>query len=319
MISLRARLVRALLRLYTYPARREHRSLSRSVHFSEGKYRPPRGVRLYTESADGVRIEILEPPAHERELIHFHGGGHTARMNDFYRRAAERYAKMGCRVHSIDYTAGKDLVYPAVHDECFRAYRALARSLPEGRPLAAVGDSFGANLLLSACLRAREMRLRLPKAIVCISPFLDLAASGDSYRRNCHRDPLYALPRSQSFAAHEREIRRGTPYCGQTDPHLPDLSPAYADLHGLPRMLVQVGEYETSADDAYALARSAREKGVPVYLHAFTGMWHDFMYLFPSLPESRAAFAEIEAFLPAAAACPPPQKKWPGGAGQIQK
>lgn len=301
MISLRARLVRALLRLYTYPARREHRSLSRSVHFSEGKYRPPRGVRLYTESADGVRIEILEPPAHERELIHFHGGGHTARMNDFYRRAAECYAKMGCRVHSIDYTAGKDLVYPAVHDECFRAYRALARSLPEGRPLAAVGDSFGANLLLSACLRAREMRLRLPKAIVCISPFLDLAASGDSYRRNCHRDPLYALPRSQSFAAHEREIRRGTPYCGQTDPHLPDLSPAYADLHGLPRMLVQVGEYETSADDAYALARSAREKGVPVYLHAFTGMWHDFMYLFPSLPESRAAFAEIEAFLRAAA------------------
>ena len=97
----------------------------------------------------------------------------------------------------------------------------------------------GANVfynLLSACLRAREMRLRLPKAIVCISPFLDLAASGDSYRRNCHRDPLYALPRSQSFAAHEREIRRGTPYCGQTDPHLPDLSPAYADLHGLPRL-----------------------------------------------------------------------------------
>ena len=78
---------------------------------------------------------------------------------------------------------------------------------------------------------------------------------------------------------------------------MPDLSPAYADLHGISKLLLLVGEYETSASDAEMLARNARRAGVPVFLHSFTGMWHDFLYLFPSLPESRAAYREIEAFL----------------------
>lgn len=89
MISLRARLVRALLRLYTYPARREHRSLSRSVRFRSEKYRPPRGFAFSVGEADGVRTEILQPPEHAADLLHFHGGGHTVGMNNFYRRAAQ--------------------------------------------------------------------------------------------------------------------------------------------------------------------------------------------------------------------------------------
>ena len=297
MISLRARIARTLLRLYTYPLRRGHKSLSRSVRFTDGKYRPPHGFHLRAINADGVRIELCEPPESAIDLLHFHGGGHTAALNDFYRRAAERYAELGARVYSIDYQAGKERTYPTVHDECFRAYRAFVEQLPEDRPLAAVGDSFGANLLLSCCLRARDLGIRLPSALICISPFADLAASGDSYQRNCHRDPLYALPKNQSFAEHEKDIRRRPPYCGSADPHMPDLSPAYADLHGISKLLLLVGEYETSASDAEMLARNARRAGVPVFLHSFTGMWHDFLYLFPSLPESRAAYREIEAFL----------------------
>lgn len=107
MISLRARIARTLLRLYTYPLRRGHKSLSRSVRFTDGKYRPPHGFHLRAINADGVRIEICEPPESAIDLLHFHGGGHTAALNDFYRRAAERYAKMGARVYSIDYQAGK--------------------------------------------------------------------------------------------------------------------------------------------------------------------------------------------------------------------
>lgn len=297
MISLRARLVRALLRLYTYPARREHRSLSRSVRFRSEKYRPPRGYAFSVGEADGVRTEILQPPEHAADLLHFHGGGHTVGMNNFYRRAAQGYAAAGFRVCSVDYRAGTERLYPAVHDECFRACRALLHATPPERPLAAVGDSFGANLLLSCCLRARDEGLRLPDAIVCISPFADLAASGDSYRRNCHRDPLYALPKNQSFAEYEKDIRRGTPYCGTTDPRTPDLSPAYADLRGLPAMLLVIGEYETSASDAEMLARNARKAGVPTLLLSFAGMWHDFLYLCPSLPESRATRCAVDAFL----------------------
>ena len=81
------------------------------------------------------------------------------------------------------------------------------------------------------------------------------------------------------------------------DPRTPDLSPAYAGLRGLPAMLLVIGEYETSARAAEMLARNARKAGVPALLLSFAGMWHDFLYLCPSLPESRAARRAVDAFL----------------------
>ena len=177
-ISLRARLLRLLLRAYTYPARRAHRSLSRSVRPKSGRYRPPAGFSLREERCGGVRVEVLSPPAREgAPLLHFHGGGHTQPMNDMYRRIAERYARLtGGDVYSIDYEAGADKVYPTVHDDCFAAYRALAAQTDLSRA-AAAGDSFGANLLLHCCLRARSEGRALPRALVLVSPFADLSAS----------------------------------------------------------------------------------------------------------------------------------------------
>lgn len=298
MISLRARLLRLLLRAYTYPARRAHRSLSRSVRPKSGRYRPPAGFSLREERCGGVRVEVLSPPAREgAPLLHFHGGGHTQPMNDMYRRIAERYARLtGGDVYSIDYEAGADKVYPTVHDDCFAAYRALAAQTDLSRA-AAAGDSFGANLLLHCCLRARSEGRALPRALVLVSPFADLSASGDSYRENCRRDPLYALPRGQSFEKYERCIRRRTPYCGETDAREPLLSPAFADFAGFPPALIQCGSLETSASDADMLAERMQRAGVPVRRTRYAGMWHDFLYLFPSLPESRAAWREIAAFL----------------------
>lgn len=298
MISLRARLLRLLLRAYTYPARRAHRSLSRSARPRSGKYRPPAGFSLREERFGGVRVEVLLPPAREgAPLLHFHGGGHTQPMNDMYRRIAERYARLtGGAVYSIDYEAGEEKRYPSVHDECFAAYRALAARIDISRA-AAAGDSFGAGLLLHCCLRARAEGLALPRAAVCVSPFVDLSASGDSYRENCHRDPLYALPRGQAFETFEHCVRRGTPYCGQTNPRDALLSPAFASYEGFPPALIQCGSLETSASDADMLAARMREAGVPVRRTRYAGMWHDFQYLTPSLPESRRAWREIAAFL----------------------
>ena len=99
-----------------------------------------------------MQTEILLPPQPRGALLHFHGGGHTQPMNDMYRRIALRYAKLtGRAVFSPCYTAGEGKTYPSVHDECFAAYRAFAARCGMENTVAA-GDSFGANLLLSACL-----------------------------------------------------------------------------------------------------------------------------------------------------------------------
>lgn len=299
MISLRARLVKSLLRLYTFPVRLRHGSLSRSVKFSDAGYEPE-GMDTQARICGGVRIETLVPPGADGLLIHFHGGGHTTRMNDFYRRIAGRYALAGFVVHSIDYEAGADKRHPALLNDCLAAVRALAAESDISSAVFA-GDSMGANLMLSSCLRLRDEGMPMPAALVAVSPFADLTASGDSYRVNCHRDPMYALPFWQSFARHEKAIRRTSPYAEGRDPRDPYLSPAFADFSGFPPLLVQCGGCETSASDALMLAGRFREAGAPVKLTVYKGMFHDFQYLFPRLPESRRAWDEIYSFLRGAA------------------
>ena len=299
MISLRAALVRAALRAYTYPYRKRFASLSRSIAPKNKPYVPPKGFAFAEEEYGGVRVEKVVPPeCGKGAVLQFHGGGHTVPMNMMYRKAAERLAvNCGCTVYSIDYHTGARLTYPALHDECDRAYAALCKSVLWGGNFVAVGDSFGANLLLSTCLRARERGLPLPSALVCISSFIDMAASGDSYRENCYRDPLYAMPKRCGFAEYEKKLRRISPYCGNTPPDHPDLSPAYAELHGLPKTLILCGGWETSLSDSRMLDDGLRKGGSLAKLHIFSGMWHDFMLLFPRLKESRAAWKEIFAFI----------------------
>lgn len=151
MISFNAAIVRALLRAYTYPHRKKFASLSRSFKLKDKPYIPPKGFTFTTETFGGVKVEKLLPPeAYGGIILQFHGGGHTAAMNDMYRRAAERLAKdCNCAVYSIDYRTGDDLVYPSVHNECFAAYAKLCDTLLPGNKFFAIGDSFGAKLIVS--------------------------------------------------------------------------------------------------------------------------------------------------------------------------
>ena len=299
MISLGAAIVRAAIRAYTYPYRKRFASLSRSVTLKNRPYAPPKGFAFSVEKYGGVRVEKLTPlGAVNGIVLQFHGGGHTAPMSGMYRKAAERLAaNCGCTVYSVDYRTAADLVYPSVHDECYTAYAELCNGVLSGGNFAAIGDSFGANLLLSACLRARDDRLPLPSAIVCICPFADMAASGSSYRENCYKDPLYAMPKRYDFERYEKNIRRISPYCGNTPLTYPYLSPAYADFQGFPKTLIQCGGLETSLSDSRMLYDGLSAKGCFAELHVFNGMWHDFMYMFPRLKESRLVWREASAFI----------------------
>lgn len=300
MSSLAAKAVKFFLRICTYPCRKKHKSLSRSVTFRQKPYTPPKQYLYEKRRVGGTLTEILSP-ANGGEgcaVIQFHGGGHTQPMNGMYRKAAERLCRLcGCAVYSVDYQTGKDLAYPSVHDECYAAYIALTDGPLRGKRVAAIGDSFGANLLLSACLRARAEGRALPCALVLPSCYIDMAASGSSYEKNCYADPLYSLPKRQKFEENEKFIRRISPYCKGADLFDPFLSPAYADYGGFPAMLIQCGDAETSESDSDMLYEAAKKAGVRAKLTKYKGMWHDFQYLFPFLKESRCAWQEIADFL----------------------
>lgn len=218
-------------------------------------------------------------------------------MNTMYRKAAQRYACTGYPVYSIDYNAGKEKVHPSLLNECISAYKGIIKSGIEPQRIIMVGDSMGANLALALCLKLRDRGAELPAAIAAVSPFIDLTASGDSYRKNCYTDPLYSLPKNQSFEENEKYIRRKTPYCGTSDPKDPYLSPAFGDYTGFPPMLIQCGDCETSESDSDMLYERAKKAGVKVTLTKYEGMFHDFQYFAPFLKESKEAWNEIYSFI----------------------
>lgn len=296
MRSFGAFLTSGLIRLITFPTRIRCGSLSAKIKAKPQKYAPPKDMTFerFPLSADGVFAEAFYPDNFHGYILHFHGGGRTAPLNNFYRKIASRLARLTrAAVISVDYPTGQ-YVYPAMHDYCFSAYSAFTKQFPMEQTIL-LGDSYGANLALFCMLRARDNALPLPAACVCISPFADMSASGDSYLENCRRDPVYGLTVFQS-KKHADKLRRISAYCGDTPLKTPYLSPCFGDYAGFPPLLIQTGGAETSASDAYFIASAAEKANVPCRLHVFQGMWHDFQYITPFLKESKAAWAEIAAF-----------------------
>ena len=298
MRSLSALAACLLVRLVTFPVRLKCGSLSSKITSSSKKYTPPKDMDFSELSLGGVRAEMLSPHGFNGYILHFHGGGRTAPLNNFYRKVACRLARVtGCAVVSVNYPTGL-YTYPIMHDYCYAASVAFAERFPMDKTVF-FGDSYGANLALSCMLRARDNGVPLPAACVCVSPFADMSASGDSYLANCRRDPIYGLTAFQS-KKHAHRLRRISAYCGDADLKGSYLSPCFGDYSYFPPLLVQTGGAETSASDAVFIASAAAKAGVPCRLHIFDGMWHDFQYIFPRLKESRAAYAEISEFIASA-------------------
>ena len=299
MISLGARLVKTVLRIATFRYRKNHVSLSRNIKLRSKPYTPPKDFDYKTKIYGGIKTEILSHKncRGEKIILHIHGGGAAMCMNTMYRKTAQRYAETGYAVYSIDYNAGKEKVHPSLLNECLSAYEGMIKSGIEPQRIIMVGDSMGANLALALCLKLRDKCEKLPCAIAAVSPFIDLTASGDSYRKNCYSDPLYSLPKNQSFEENEKFIRRKTPYCGISDPKDPYLSPAFGDYSGFPPMLIQCGDCETSESDSDMLYEKAKRTGVIVTLTKYEGMFHDFQYFAPFLKESKNAWNEIYSFI----------------------
>jgi len=189
---------------------------------------------------------------------------------------------------AVDYRLAPEHPYPAALEDCVGAYRSLIDSGVPPRRIVLIGDSAGGNLTLVTLLALKGSGLPLPAAGICLSPVTDLAAKRDASARNVRKDVVLNLP-SMSFF-HES-------YLAGQDPHDPLISPLYADLIGLPPLLIQVGGDEILLEDAEKLAAKAVQAGVDATLRVYPGMWHVWQYFAPFLPEAEKAVEEIGQFV----------------------
>jgi monoterpene epsilon-lactone hydrolase len=242
-------------------------------------------------SAGGVDGEWIAPANAplDKAILYFHGGGFRVGSVSSHRELIAQIADAsGCRVLGINYRLAPEHRFPAALDDALAAYGWMLDQGIASSSIAFAGDSAGGNLVLATMLALRERRLPLPAAGVLMSPWTDLAATGGSYTTRAEADPIHRRPMILALAGN---------YLGEHDPRDPLVSPLYADLKGLPPLLIQVGDRETVLDDSTMFAEKARAAGVDIELQVWDGMIHVFQMFGAELAEAAQAIASIAKFL----------------------
>jgi acetyl esterase/lipase len=222
-------------------------------------------------------------------ILYLHGGAFIAGSPRTHRPlTAELARRTGGRVLVLDYRQAPQHAFPAWMDDAVDAYQHLLKEGIAPQHIVIAGDSAGGNLALVALLRLRELGLPLPAGAVCLSPWTDLACSYQSHRLNAHRESML----------NPRGLKNlGERHLGNRHPRDPLLSPAYADLNGLPPLMVHVGTTEILLDDARAIKRNAKRAGVRLHYREWKEMPHVFPLFHRFLPEGRKALTQIAGFV----------------------
>jgi epsilon-lactone hydrolase len=224
-----------------------------------------------------------------RVILHLHGGGYFMGSSVTHRGFGAALARVsGAVVVLPDYRLVPEHPYPAALDDA----EAVARWLTETcgvdpARLAVTGDSAGGGLAAALLVRLRDRGAALPACYVGMSPWLDLAGTGQSVIDLDGIDPWIPaamLPLPARF------------YAGELELDDPQISPLYADLSGLPPSLLFVGGDEILLDDAVRFTARARAAGVAADCGVYPGLWHVFP-VFPGLPESRDVLAEVGGYV----------------------
>jgi len=244
--------------------------------------------RVSAGGVDGEWITGSNAPQ-DKAILYFHGGGFRLGSVTSHRELVARISgACGCRVLAIDYRLAPEHRFPAPLEDALAAYGGMLDQGLKPENIAFAGDSAGGNLVLTTMLGLRERGLPLPAAGVLMSPWTDLAAAGESYVSRADADPIHQRPMIVALAKS---------YLGAGgDPRDPRVSPLYADLAGLPPLLIQVGDRETVLADSTMFADKARAVGVDVELQVWDGMIHVFQ-MFAELPDAHRAIASIAEFL----------------------
>lgn len=254
----------------------------------------PADVHCQPTNADGVPVEwIAAPGAANDVIVYLHGGAYTLGSINTAREVAARLAHTtNTRALVVEYRLAPEHPYPAAIEDVLIVYRWLRKEVASSRVVIA-GDSAGGGLALAMLIALRDAGEILPAGAVCISPWTDLALTGDSIQDKAATDPILDADSLATYARY---------YAGDKALTFPLLSPLYADLKGLPPLLIQVGTEEILLDDAVRYADKARAAGVEVTLEVWDEMFHVFQML-PFFPETRKAVASIAAFVSQRFAC----------------
>ena len=254
-------------------------------------YPIPKEIEIKPIMLDKIPAEWVIPsdPIKNHVILYLHGGGWilgsplTCRKLNSAIAAATKI-----RILSIDYRLAPEHPFPTPLEDCVNAYKWLLSNGFKSDHIVIAGDSAGGNLTLTTLLKLRDQAIDLPAGAICLSPATDFTLADDSYFENAETDPgLADIGIFWWFVA----------YFAGEDPRNPYISPLYADLKGLPPILVQASTCEMLYSDATRFVEKAKKAGTKAILQTWDDMTHVFQGLIHEhIPEAKDAINKIADF-----------------------
>ncbi|MDG1827376.1 MAG: alpha/beta hydrolase [Henriciella sp.] len=248
---------------------------------------PIESAKIGAGELGGVRAQRITPENVEgdRTLLYFHGGGYVIGSPETHTGMVSHIADaMKASCWSMDYRLGPEDPFPAAIDDGVAAYKALLETGVSPNKIIISGDSAGGGTAVATAIKARDEGLPMPAGLALLSPWVNLTNESWSYDNKAERDPMITKASIDRMAGM---------YLNGADAKSPLASPVFADLSGLPPMLIQVGPDEVLMSDSIMLAERAGAVNVEVSLEIWPEMFHVFQAFYPFLKQSRDAIARI--------------------------
>jgi monoterpene epsilon-lactone hydrolase len=259
-----------------------------------GRLNPmPDDVDLAEVTAAGVPAYWLSAPGvdPDRVLLYVHGGAYSLGSIRSHGELAARLGRAaGMRVLLPEYRLAPEHPFPAAAEDVLAVWRWLRDEQGQAaESIVLCGDSAGGALVMGLLTTVRDAGEELPAAAALLSPVSDLTTSGASMTERADEDPIFTPEMIRGVAA---------AYLAGADPRTPLASPLFAQLKGLPPLMVQVGTAELLLSDAERLAAAAIDAGVDVTLQIGEGLPHVYPIMLGT-PEAATATEQIGQFLSA--------------------
>jgi len=267
-----------------------NRDIVENLHLATAE---PQAVTYAEVDADGVPALWCIPQGSDpaRVLLHSHSGGSVVTSMHTDRKAIGHIAKaVGVRALVLNFRRAPEHKFPAQIDDVETAYRWLLAQNIRPEHIASIGHSIGGNLAVSLALTLRDKNVPLPAAILSVSPWYDMEMKNETWESNAATDMLLTRPIVEAF----REAWIGGTGVARNDPRVNML---YADLRGLPPIMVYYGAHETLVGEAIEFATRAKDAGVDITLRSLPEGQHNFILGAGRVPEVDRAIEEIGRWL----------------------
>ncbi len=251
--------------------------------------RPPKHAIIKPVQVEKIKGLIVSYQAVQSNkiILFLHGGGFIVGTPKIYTELAFHISQAThCDVFLLDYRLAPEYSFPCANDDAFNAYQYLLQQGYQPENIIIAGDSAGGGLTIATLIAIRDNKMSLPQCAICLAPFFDFTFSSPSIINNRKKD--YMLRINEAMKADVINL-----YLKDHDLKNPLISPLFADLTGLPPLLIQVGSNDVLLDDSLRFAENAKNYHVKITLEKWDQMPHDFHMLVRFLPEAQSAIKQI--------------------------